>query len=747
MRSTILLFCLLFSLSLFGQNFELTRENPTVSINKTALNFPWAGGLNNPQPQMIDLDGDGSTELYIFDKQGHKNLAFERSSNGEFSYAPELVEFFPENLIHWVVARDFDGDGNVDLFAHSDTLVSGILVYKGVRRSDGRLEFERLTWGDPLPLLYFPLSNGSRTQIFVSTIDYPEINDVDCDGDMDILTFNLGGGYVEFFQNQSQERGYGNDSLIFTLADNCYGGIYESGLSPEVTLATSADGCATPFHDPNTTASARHAGSTLLTLDNNQDGLPELLLGDISFTEIVLLKNAGTCDDAYFNDQILDYPQTDVPVDIVFFPAAFYTDIDQDGVKDFIAAPNQLANAEDKNVFWYYKNQGQNDLPNPVLVDSQYIVRDMIDVGTGSIPTAFDVNDDGLMDLVIGNRTIFTGTVNLNNSSLQVFLNVGTATAPVFELTNTDYLDMVQFLNTTSAFSPAFGDLNGDGRPDAIVGGKSGQLFYLPNNSASGPHTFGNAIYNWMGIDVGQSARPVIVDLNRDGLNDLVIGSRSGRISYYQNQGTATNPMFVSDPEAAPNQIQLGGIDTRDLGSSLGYASPAVIERDGEYLLLTGTNRGQIEVYGNIENNIDGTFELLDYSIGDYLPGFRSEPALANFIDNGTFEIVIGNGRGGLDFFVTDIPDDNDPLGVETVEKPIELSIFPNPANTTLNVRTTSSTAGVLKLYSIQGQLLLAQSLNQRQASIDLTKIPSGIYILQYNNGAEKITKRLVVGH
>lgn len=746
MRYFLLCFIITLAQHVQAQNFDLSRIDPTVVVNDTPLQMPWVGGLNNPQPHMTDLDGDGETELYIFDRQGERHLAFEITGPDQFTYAPELVEFFPENIPNWIVMRDFDGDGNPDLFGHSDTLVSGIQVQKGVRRNDGRLEFERLTWGDPLPLLYFELSNGSRTQIFVSTIDYPEVNDVDCDGDMDILTFNIGGGYVEFFQNQSQERGYGNDSLIFELADNCYGGIYESGLSPEVTLAASSETCATPFTGPGDVGSARHAGSTLLTFDNNQDGLLELFLGDVSFTEIVMLHNAGDCDDVWYNDQTLNFPEETTPVDIFFFPSSFYTDLNQDGTKDFIASSNQLRNAQDKYVFWYYENQGQDDLPSLSLVDSQYLVREMLDFGTGSIPVIFDVNNDGLNDLIVGNRELWTSTLNLSNSSLSLFINTGTAESPAFELVDENYLDMIQFQNTTSEFAPAFGDLNGDNRPDVVVGGQSGELFFYPNNSTTGPHTFALPIYAWMGIDVGQNARPIIVDLNRDGLNDLVIGTRSGRINYYQNQGTATAPFFDPNPEMAPNQIQLGGIDTRDIGSSLGYSAPKIVEIDGQYMLFTGTNRGQIEAYGNIDGNLDGDFTLLDYSVGDYISGFRTELAIGSFDNDEKYELLIGNGRGGLEFFQTQLSD----LGsssTHSLAATIELSLSPNPAKNLLQVQHTGLSNGKLRIYTLQGRLLLEKHITNGQNSSNLAtdRLPAGVYMIELSNGQQRAIEKLVI--
>ena len=46
------------------------------------------------------------------------------------------------------------------------------------------------------------------------------INDIDNDGDMDVITFTNNGTGVEYHQNQSQELGFNCDSLIFKVKSN-----------------------------------------------------------------------------------------------------------------------------------------------------------------------------------------------------------------------------------------------------------------------------------------------------------------------------------------------------------------------------------------------------------------------------------------------------------------------------------------------------------------------------------------------
>lgn len=63
----------------------------------------------------------------------------------------------------------------------------------------------------------------SMVNLYVSSIDIPAIEDVDGDGDLDIITFSILGSQVEYHKNLSMER-YGDcDSLDYELRNKCWG--------------------------------------------------------------------------------------------------------------------------------------------------------------------------------------------------------------------------------------------------------------------------------------------------------------------------------------------------------------------------------------------------------------------------------------------------------------------------------------------------------------------------------------------
>ncbi|MCB0580460.1 MAG: hypothetical protein KDD10_14270, partial [Phaeodactylibacter sp.] len=254
----------------------------------------------------VDLNNDQVMDLYVFDRTGNVQLAFiNEGTPGESSYryAPEYVPYFPQPLNDWVLLRDFNQDGAMDIFtqAQGRAPFQGIIVFYGYYEN-GHIAFERLGFDNEYSLINFTLFNGTETQVFVSNVDYPSIDDLDCDGDLDILTFNPAGGYIELYENQSVERGFGLDSLIFELTDDCWGGIFESSIEQAVGFSDAPGDC---FELAGSEAPGPrlHPGSTLLTFDSDDDGDKDLVLGDITFSTLNHLVNGGNCQQAWIVEQ------------------------------------------------------------------------------------------------------------------------------------------------------------------------------------------------------------------------------------------------------------------------------------------------------------------------------------------------------------------------------------------------------------------------------------------------------------
>lgn len=736
----------LFIVSLLATNVAsgiaqtLQRIFPEFIENGRTLPFPLAGGLNSPQFSAVDLNQDGLPDLHVFDRVGNKHLTFLNTGQaGETSYtfAPEYAVAFPD-ITNWMLLRDYNGDGVMDIFAYGDQNFDAVMVFTGFYEN-GHIAFRRFSFNAPRNVIYVPRPTGGSTQLYVSMVDYPAVDDVDCDGDLDVLTFNLVGGYVEFYLNQSVERGFGRDSLLYRLQENCWGGFFESGISNEVELAAAPGDCVDKLLAGD--LEVRHSGSTLLTFDADGDQDRELILGDISFNNINFLHNGGDCTEAWMNDQDFHFPSYDVPANVPVFPATFLVDVDNDGLRDLLVAPNVSLGGADRMV-WRYKNVGTGSAYSFDLRQNDFLVGDMIDLGSGARPVFVDYDADGLQDLIIGNYSFYQED-GLKNARLFLYRNTGSASQPRFELIDDDYLSLNQFSQNAYAFTPTFGDLDGDGDLDALVGEQNGRLFFAENTA--GPHaafSFLPAQYGYMDINVGQASVPQIIDLDEDNLPDLVIGERNGNINYFQNQGDSAHPSFSSEP----TEMVLGGVDARVPGYTTGYSSPLFFEEEGRRLLLTATEVGRLEIYDQIEGNLDGSFGLVTETYGQLREGIRTHAALADIDNDGLLELAVGNFSGGISLFKTDFKAG---LPVPTGEAPVEdnrVAIWPNPATDHIRVRLREPlTDGVLTVLNAAGQVLMQQDWQGREAMLPVDQWPAGLYWLQINSKTASWSRRFVI--
>jgi len=646
----------------FNADWRIFDSIPVIDHSGDTLSDPWVGGLNNPQFSTIDLDGDGKEDLFVFERDGNQVKTFINigtTGQSAYKYDPQYEDDFPQ-LFSFALLRDFNGDGKKDIFTYTHP---GIGVYKNVS-SGGQLQWEQLCYFkdfygvDQCYLTMYFGPNKTRTQIYTIPDDIPAFDDIDGDGDLDILSFGVQGNTVTFYKNISTNP----DTLDYALCTQCWGNFYESAISNDGVLdyyCGDSGTCAEiPIPreqiDPVKKRNPRHAGSTLLTFDRDADGDKEILLGDISFPNMVLCQNGGSSSRAKITSYSNAYPTSTTPVDLFIFPAGFYEDIDNDNVKDLIVAPNAVLESENHRNVWLYDNTRATNRPNFVYREREFLVGDMVDLGSGTAPLLIDVNGDSLLDLLVGNSGYYK-RARTYPSGLAYFENTGLYTDstvyPIFSLRDTNFLSI--FDDSLGAVSPTAADIDADGDLDLILGDRNGKI-HLYQNNAQNPGD--SAIFvktpGWdTAVDVGSWATPFFFDLDDDGDLDLISGERYGSLYFYLNQGDSANPSFDNNFRM-PNW---GGVVHQDaLGD--GFSQPFIVKLDtngniasdsipGQTYLFVGNTDGNIYIYSGIDGNLFGNFNLSDTLL---LGLSKSTITGADLSRDGKLDLVLGQQTGGL---------------------------------------------------------------------------------------------------
>jgi hypothetical protein len=149
-----------------------------------------------------------------------------------------------------------------------------------------------------------------------------------------------------------------------------------------------------------------------------------------------------------------------------------------------------------------------------------------LNVGANSTPSFVDLDGDGLLDLVSGNiGGVFT-----------VWRNTGSGFTLLADTANPFDGVRVNGLNGFGQSAPSFVDLDGDGDFDLVSGGDRGGLYAWRNNGSGQRFTALTGADNpFDGIDVGYASTPTFVDLDGDGLLDLVSGEALGKLLAWRN--------------------------------------------------------------------------------------------------------------------------------------------------------------------------------------------------------------------
>jgi hypothetical protein len=417
-----------------------------------------------------------------------------------------------------------------------------------------------------------------------------DFGDIDNDGDYDLLRGYTGGG-IRLYKN------YGNATSFFFNGDT-------------LLLMTSY------YPDPE-----------FCDIDNDSD--LDIVYG-LENGHVNLLRNDGTPQQ--YNFTVVT--QNIVPP-VAPDAAPTLVDIDGDGDLDmFVGTESPGCYGWPHNIY-YFENVGTAQQYDFVEITDSYFD---IDVGDFSVPRLVDIDSDGDLDLFCGSMT----------GAILYYENIGDTTAPSFQLQT----EVFQGIVVWAYIAPEFVDLDRDGDKDLFIGYENsnnyGELKYYENIG-----TGATPIYQYdpsiaiTGFPVGPVS-PAVCDINGDGDYDLFLGTGSGTIMYYRNNGTAQNPVFQLDD---PNYFDI----------DVGYdAKPFFydIDDDGDYDLFIGAPAYEDSVVHNVYfYRNDGNAVLANFTFitanwcGLSTHSYTSSPCLADIDNNGNVDLFLGGSDGGIRFY------------------------------------------------------------------------------------------------
>lgn len=724
---------------------------PVIKNGKTLLD-PWAGGLNNPQFNEIDVNLDCVLDLVILDRDGSLLKVYVNDNKPDtvsYHYAPEFEKYFPSDINDILIIRDYDHDGRPDIFTNNTPYKfsgNGLKVYRNV--SDTTLKFELVT--EFLPADYF----GWPSTVLVKAFDFPSIEDIDGDGDYDIVAAHQTYLSYQYYENVSPNH----DSIAYAYREACWGSFFQNN---DGTVMFDLQ-CKGGGGNDTTSSVSRHGGAAITTIDLNGDNVMDCLLGDPDRANMISIMNNGTPTDAHMVSAQYDFPTNATPISLTSFPASFIVDIDNAGKPEMILASNQFEGGIDTGNVFVYHDISTTSTPDFQKGTERFLIGEQLDFGTNAIPTLGDISGDGIPDLLVGNLGYFESYdenwfTTEYKSQIGYYKNVGTASQPSFEFVTEDLSNI-----STKGFdrvSPTLIDIDNDGDNDLFFGESHGTINYYENTASIGSEAnFVLVTNNFMGQNFGVQASPYFYDVDGDGLYDLLVGQKNGHIKLFLNQGSLTSPLYTTSATDT-----LGGVYNYNPGFE-SNAVPYISNVNGgqNSILVVGDGFGNLLFYDGLDTDYMGTFTRIDSLKVSNAPINITGADLTN---NNSTEFIIGERTGGITYLHIDsnafdsIPFLNTPCDTtsdttsvwEIQSKNSSFGIYPNPNNGNFTVKLFKSYngEGMLSILDLSGKEVMIQNLNLNANKFEIPvysqNLKQGVYIVQIILEGETLRSRLVI--
>ena len=115
--------------------------------------------------------------------------------------------------------------------------------------------------------------------------------------------------------------------------------------------------------------------------------------------------------------------------------------------------------------------------------------------------------------------------------------------------------------------------------------------------------------------------------------------------------------------------------------------------------------------------------------------------------NNFSLDFFIGNYRGGLSAFESDMSITGGPVSTEYVNESLEINLFPNPVSDQLfvDIDNLGSNNATIQIYNTIGELIQRTTTNDSRTAIALPNLIGGLYICEVRvEGKVKVGKFIV---
>ena len=586
---------LLFAGGAAAQSSQWERIVYGIEIRDEAgdlLDHPFLGGFNLPRPQLADVDADGDLDLFL-QEHSDRVMLFRNEGAGASRYRWVTDTFEDLSVGEWYRFVDVDLDGDLDLLAEEP--YSYIRYY----RNDGG------SGPADYVLATDTLRDIAGEPIFSDRQNIPNAADIDCDGNLDLLIGRLTGTITRYEAESNDENGIPR-----------FRHITDSFEDIEIVAAFQG---------------IRHGANTMALGDVDQDGDHDLFWGDFFEAGLLFIENTGTCRRPVLRGTPRPFPPRD-PVATSGYNAAALGDIDVDGDLDLTMGVLGGAFLPSRPAVENLYQFVQGDDGEYTAVTSRLIRT--VDVGSESIPALTDLDGDGDLDLLLSNKIEPEDT---KTGALYIFENTGSATAPAFHARG-----KVPDLPIAYHFAPAFGDLDGDGDDDMLLGEWRDRMAYYRNDGRrrSGRDKL---IPRWTLVDSaaatltrGRNTTPTLGDLDGDGDLDLIVGESSGALNYYRNDGGSSAPDF----QLVSDEFQDIDVGRRSVPTLVD------LDGDGDLDLAVGSEISGLRLFLNEGTRREPVFVETE-PFGPEVPAFTT-PVFADIDGDGDHDLVTGGNGGGL---------------------------------------------------------------------------------------------------